>query len=180
MTALLLASDIPAEVVGLDPAAPDVKETGTTFEENALLKARAGCASTGLLCMAEDSGLEVDALDGEPGVHSARWFEGSDADRMHALLRRMEAVPNDRRAARYVSAIALVHPDGASVVVRGTLEGSIGREPRGTGGFGYDPAFVLPDGLTTAEITMEQKNAISHRARALQMALTHLPQFLRR
>ncbi|HWI61102.1 MAG TPA: RdgB/HAM1 family non-canonical purine NTP pyrophosphatase [Symbiobacteriaceae bacterium] len=176
LQALMAGSGI--EVIGLDPAAPDVDETGTTFEENALLKARAACAATGLPALGEDSGLAVDALGGEPGIHSARWVPGSDADRMYALVERMEAVPDGERSGRYVSTIALVMPDGREQVVRGELEGTIGREPRGMGGFGYDPIFVLSTGRTTAEITMEEKNAISHRGRALAKAMAILPELL--
>lgn len=176
LQALMAGSGI--EVVGLDPAAPDVEETGTTFEENALLKARAACAATGLPALGEDSGLAVDALGGEPGIHSARWVPGSDADRMYALLKRMEAIPDGQRGGQYVSTIAIVTPDGRERVVRGELAGRIGREPRGAGGFGYDPVFVLESGRTTAEITMEEKNAISHRGRALAKAMGILQELL--
>ncbi|MDF2627507.1 MAG: hypothetical protein K0R39_1338 [Symbiobacteriaceae bacterium] len=176
LQALLAGSGI--EVVGLDPAARDVDETGTTFEENALIKARAACAATGLPALGEDSGIAVDALGGAPGVHSARWVPGSDLDRLNALLKRMEAIPDGQRTGRYVSTIAIVTPDGRERVVRGELEGAIGREPHGTGGFGYDPIFVLESGKTTAEITMEEKNAISHRSRALAKVMKLLPELL--
>lgn len=176
LNALLAESNF--EVVGLDPSAPDVEETGATFEENALLKARAACAATGMPALGEDSGLAVDALNGAPGIHSARWVPGSDADRMHALLERMKDVPDENRSGRYVSCIALVVPDGREAVVRGELDGRIARVPRGAGGFGYDPVFELPDGRTTAELTMEQKNAVSHRYRALQKAMALLPELL--
>ncbi len=166
------------EVVGLDPAAPDVEETGTTFEENALLKARAACAASGLPALGEDSGLAVDALGGEPGIHSARWVIGSDADRMYALLDRMVEVPDEQRTGRYVSVIAVVTPDGREELFRGELEGRIARSPRGDGGFGYDPVFELPEGKTTAEISMAEKNAISHRARALAKLLPRLDALL--
>ena len=166
------------EVVGLTADAADVEETGTTFEENALIKARAACAATGLPAMGEDSGLAVDALGGEPGIRSARWVPGSDEDRLWALLERMEAIADGERAGRYVSCIAIVTPGGREAVVRGELEGEIGRAPRGSGGFGYDPVFVLPSGQTTAEITMAEKNAISHRGRALVKALELLPELL--
>lgn len=166
------------QVLGLDPSAAEVAETGSSFEENALIKARAACVATGLPAMGEDSGLAVDALDGEPGIRSARWVPGSDADRMHALLRRMEQVADGHRTGRYVSCIAIVTPDGREAVVRGELEGEIARAPRGTGGFGYDPVFLLSTGLTTAEISMAEKNRISHRARALQKALALLPGLL--
>lgn len=173
-----MMADVGIELVGLDPNAPDVEETGSTFEENALIKARAACAATGLPAMGEDSGLEVDALGGEPGIRSARWVPGTDADRMYALLRRMEGVPDGKRSGRYVSCIAMVTPHGREQVVRAELEAAIGHEPRGTGGFGYDPIFILADGRSTAEISMEEKNAISHRARALAKALAILPGLL--
>jgi XTP/dITP diphosphohydrolase len=176
LQALMAGSGI--TVIGLDPAAPDVEETGTTFEENALIKARAACAATGLPALGEDSGLTVDALGGEPGIRSARWVPGSDADRMYALLERMENVPDGQRAGQYVSTIAIVMPDGRERVVRGEMEGFIGREPRGAGGFGYDPIFVLPSGRTTAEISMEEKNAISHRGKSLAKAMAILPELL--
>jgi XTP/dITP diphosphohydrolase len=176
LQALLAGSGI--EVVGLDPSSPDVDETGTTFEENALIKARAACAATGLPALGEDSGIAVDALGGEPGVHSARWVPGSDLDRLNALLKRMEPIPDGERSGRYVSTIAIVTPDGREQVVRGELEGTIAREPHGTGGFGYDPIFVLENGKTTAEITMEEKNAISHRSRALAKVMKLLPELL--
>jgi XTP/dITP diphosphohydrolase len=176
LQALMAGSGI--TVIGLDPAAPDVEETGTTFEENALIKARAACAATGLPALGEDSGLTVDALGGEPGIRSARWVPGSDADRMYALLERMENVPDGQRAGQYVSTIAIVMPDGRERVVRGEMEGFIGREPLGAGGFGYDPIFVLPSGRTTAEISMEEKNAISHRGKSLAKAMAILPELL--
>lgn len=171
-------ADTGIQVIGLDPDSPEVEETGTTFEENALIKARAAVAATGLPALGEDSGLAVDALGGEPGIRSARWVPGSDADRMYALLRRMEGVPDGQRAGRYVSCIAMVTPDGREAVVRGELEGEITREPRGSGGFGYDPIFLLEGGKTTAEISMAEKNAISHRARALAKAMEVLPTLL--
>jgi XTP/dITP diphosphohydrolase len=173
-----LLAGVGIDLIGLEPDAPDVAETGSTFEENALIKAHAACAATGLPAMGEDSGLAVDALGGDPGIRSARWAPGSDADRMHALLRRMAAVPAGQRSGRYVSCIAMVTPDGKEAVVRGELDAVIGFEPRGEGGFGYDPIFVLPDGRSVAELSMAEKNAISHRARALAKALAILPGLL--
>src|SRR5437016_2032827 len=126
-----LLADVGIELIGLEPDAPDVAETGSTFEENALIKAHAACAATGLPAMGEDSGLAVDALGGDPGIRSARWAPGSDADRMHALLGRMAAVPAGQRSGRYVSCIAMVTPDGKEAVVRGELDAVIGFEPRG-------------------------------------------------
>ena len=159
-------------LVGLDefPGAPDVPETGATFEENALLKARAIAAYTHLPAVADDSGLCVDALNGMPGVLSARWAggHGDDKANLDLVLAQIADVPDTRRGAQFVCAAALV--DGArEVVVTGTVTGRLTREPRGHGGFGYDPIFV-PDGfaLTTAEMTPEAKDAISHRGRAFR------------
>jgi XTP/dITP diphosphohydrolase len=153
------------------PGAPDVPETGATFEENALLKARAIAAHTGLAAVADDSGLCVDALNGMPGVLSARWAGGHGDDKAHLdlVLAQIADVPDARRGARFVCAAALVLPDRREWVVTGTVEGRLIRVPRGSGGFGYDPIF-LPDGfdLTTAEMTPEAKDAISHRGRAFR------------
>lgn len=153
------------------------EETGTTFVENALLKARAAADQTGLVAIADDSGLEVDALDGAPGVRSAR-FAGEpsdDAANNALLLRRLAAVPPEKRAARFRSVVAIVTPDGSEFVSEGTLEGTVLRVPRGSSGFGYDPLFV-PLGLdrTLAELTMEEKNRISHRGQAVRRAIERL------
>ncbi len=146
----------------------DPEETGTTFEENALIKARAACAASGLPAMADDSGIAVDALNGGPGVFSARYCEGSDEDRVHFLLKNLENVPDGQRGGRFVSAIACVFPDGTEFTVRGECFGQILREMRGAGGFGYDPVFFDPkENATFAQIPQERKNEISHRARAL-------------
>jgi len=145
---------------------PDVPETGDTLRENALLKARAAAAATGLPCLADDTGLEVDALDGAPGVRTAR-FAGPAAryaDNRAALLRALDGV--DDRSARFRTVVALVDGDD-EITADGTLEGSIAREERGSGGFGYDPLFLV-DGATLAELGEEAKNGISHRARALE------------
>ena len=148
----------------------DVEETGTTFEENSLLKARAVMEATGLPALADDSGIAVDALNGEPGIYSARYCEGSDWDRLCFLLKNMENVPEGQRGAHYVAAIACVLPDGTEFVVRGTVFGSLLREPIGEGGFGYDPIFYYPPmGLSTAEMSPEDKNQVSHRANALRV-----------
>jgi XTP/dITP diphosphohydrolase len=155
------------------PGAPDVPETGTTFEENALLKARAIAAHTGLAAVADDSGLCVDALNGMPGVLSARWAgrHGDDQANLDLVLAQITDVPDARRGARFVCAAALVLPGGSARewAVTGTVDGRLIRAPRGSGGFGYDPIFV-PDGfdLTTAEMTPEAKDAISHRGRAFR------------
>jgi XTP/dITP diphosphohydrolase len=167
----ILSSQI--RLAGLEdfPGAPDVPETGATFEENALLKARAIAAHTGLAAVADDSGLCVDALNGMPGVLSARWAggHGDDQANLDLLLAQIADVPDARRGARFVCAAALVLPDCREWVVTGTVEGRLIRVPRGSGGFGYDPIF-LPDGfdLTTAEMTPEAKDAISHRGRAFR------------
>ncbi len=167
------------EVVGLDevPAYPEAPETGATFEENALAKAVDGAAATGLACVADDSGLAVDALNGMPGVLSARWSggHGDDAANTALLLAQLGDVPDERRGARFVSACALVVPGAAPVVVRGEWPGTIVREPRGAGGFGYDPVFV-PEGetRTAAELSPAEKDAVSHRGRALRLLVPML------
>jgi XTP/dITP diphosphohydrolase len=181
--ARILAGEDPdgqIRLAGLDlfPDAPDVPETGATFEANALLKARAIAAHTGLPAVADDSGLCVDALNGMPGVFSARWAggHGDDQANLNLVLAQVADVPVARLGARFVCAAALVAPaeDGnpREWVVTGQVDGRLIRVPRGTGGFGYDPIFV-PDGFeqTTAEMTAEAKDAISHRGRAFR-ALT--------
>ncbi len=144
----------------------EVEETGDTFEANALLKARAYCTASGLPTLAEDSGIVVDALNGEPGVYSAR-YAPTDGERNAKLLKMLEGVPYERRTARYVCAMALVTPDQITVVTEGRAEGHVAPELRGTNGFGYDPLFLLDSGLTMAELLPVEKNAISHRGRAL-------------
>lgn len=166
------------EVRSLPEDAPEVEETGETFEENALIKARAAVALTGLPALADDSGLVVDALNGEPGVRSARWVPGTDQDRYEELLARLEGVPEAQRTARFVSVIAVVTPDGREELVCGECEGSIGTAPSGTGGFGYDPVFYFPDGRSMSEISAEEKNRISHRAHALARMIPRLPELL--
>lgn len=150
---------------------PDVEETGPSYLDNAVLKARAVARHTGIPALADDSGIEVDALAGAPGPRSAR-FAGeaaSDADNLHKLIRSIEGVPAELRAARYRCVAVLTHPDGTEIAAEGTCQGSLVTEPRGTGGFGYDPVFV-PDrsSLTMAELTDEEKDTISHRGRALR------------
>lgn len=157
---------------GLDELPPfeEAPETAPTFEGNALAKARDAAAATGLVCVADDSGLEVDALNGMPGVLSARWSgtHGNDAANTALLLAQLTDVPADRRGARFVAASALVVPGGTELVVRGEWPGAIAREPRGDGGFGYDPVFVpRGDGRSAAELSAQEKDAASHRARAL-------------
>ncbi|WP_239645452.1 RdgB/HAM1 family non-canonical purine NTP pyrophosphatase [Mycobacterium sp. UM_CSW] len=165
-------------LVSLDDVAPfeEAPETGATFEDNALAKARDGFAATGLACVADDSGLEVAALNGMPGVLSARWSgtHGDDAANTALLLAQLRDVPDDRRGAAFVSACALVSASG-EVVVRGEWPGSIAREARGDGGFGYDPVFV-PDGSdrTAAQLSPAEKDAVSHRGRALALLVPAL------
>ena len=162
------------EVVGLDdvPAYDEPVEDAPDFVGNALLKAPAGAAVTGLPTIADDSGLCVDALNGMPGVLSARWAgpPKSDARNNELLLAQLSDVPDDRRGAHFVSAVAFCHPDGRELVVEGRMDGQITRETRGSGGFGYDVVFVADDhpGVTTAELSRADKDAISHRGRALR------------
>ena len=152
--------------------APDVDETSETLEGNALLKAQALALLTGESTLADDTGLFVDALDGRPGVYSARYAGSgaSDADNVAKLLAELNDVPDAMRDARFRSVIAVAYPDGGSFTVEGLLEGSIARSPRGSEGFGYDPVFVPAgaSGRTLAELTAEQKNELSHRGRALR------------
>jgi XTP/dITP diphosphohydrolase len=153
------------------PGLPDVVETGATFEENALLKARAAAIGTGLLAVADDSGLAVEALNGMPGVLSARWAgrHRDDAANLQLVLDQVGDVPDERRGAAFVCAAAVVAPDGRERVVTADVRGRLIREPRGTGGFGYDPILV-PDGYpqTTAELPPEEKDRISHRGKAFR------------
>lgn len=148
----------------------DVEETGTTFEENALLKATAAAKALNMPAIADDSGLAVDALDGRPGVYSARFAgeHGDDEKNIDLLLELLKDVPAEKRTARFVSAVACVYPDGRCFTVRGTCEGSIGYERMGNGGFGYDPVFMTELG-SFGEISAEQKDSISHRGRALRL-----------
>ncbi|HEX6326845.1 MAG TPA: RdgB/HAM1 family non-canonical purine NTP pyrophosphatase [Jiangellaceae bacterium] len=162
-----------SEFQGVD----DVPETGLTFAENALLKAQAVAAATGLPAVADDSGISVDALNGMPGVFSARWSgrHGDDEANLRLLLAQLADVPDTRRGASFVCVAALARPDGREVVEEGRVIGRIIHEPRGTGGFGYDPIFV-PDGesRTTAQLPPAEKDAISHRGRAFTALASHL------
>ena len=145
----------------------DVEETGSTLEENALLKARAVAEATGLPSLADDTGLEVEALDGAPGVHTAR-FAGDGAHYEDNVAKMLEVLADqDNRAARFRSVVALVFPDGVEIVAEGSVDGSISHEARGSVGFGYDPVFEV-DGRTFAEMSAEEKNGLSHRARAIR------------
>jgi XTP/dITP diphosphohydrolase len=147
----------------------DVEETGTTFEENSLLKAQAACQASGMIAIADDSGLEVDALDGAPGVYSARYGtpDLDDQGRTALLLKNMEG--KEERACRFVSVVTCCFPDGRVLVARGTCEGQVAEKPQGDNGFGYDPIFYVPElEKTFAQLSDEEKNARSHRGRALQ------------
>ena len=159
------------------PEFPEEPETGATFAENALAKARDATKATGLAAVADDSGLTVDALGGMPGVLSARWAgrHGDDRANLELVLGQLADVPDDRRGAAFVCAAALVVPGGQEVVVHGEWTGRMARAPRGTGGFGYDPVFV-PDGdtRTSAELAPHEKDALSHRGRAMRALLPHL------
>ncbi|WP_205324269.1 RdgB/HAM1 family non-canonical purine NTP pyrophosphatase [Glycomyces sp. YM15] len=161
------------ELVGLNAVAdyPETPETELTFAGNALLKARDGVKHTGLATIADDSGLAVDALNGMPGVLSARWAGSAkdDAANNALLLDQLADVPDELRGAKFVCAAAIVRPDGRELVVHGEMHGKVGREPKGDNGFGYDPLFT-PDGFdrTSAELSAAEKNAISHRGKAFR------------
>lgn len=155
--------------------ATDPEENGTTFEENALIKARAACRAAGMPALADDSGLEVDALDGAPGICSARYCEGSDQDRVNFLLKNLEGIPRENRGAQFVSCIACVYPDGTEFVVRGICRGEILTANHGEGGFGYDPVFWVPEEKESfSSMPQSRKNAISHRANALALTRAEL------
>jgi XTP/dITP diphosphohydrolase len=176
MERILRAHAPDVAVVGLDdvPSYDEPVEDQPTFEGNALLKARAGASATGLPALADDSGLCVDALNGMPGVLSARWAgpPKSDLRNNELLLAQLADVPDERRGAHFACAVAFVHPDGTELVVHGRMSGRVIREMRGSGGFGYDVLFVADEhtesGVTTAELTVADKDAISHRGRALR------------
>jgi XTP/dITP diphosphohydrolase len=183
---ILAAAGLAVELVGL-PDGPEVPETGRTFAENALIKARDAAATTGLPAVADDSGLTVDELNGMPGVRSARWA-GSPPGRPRAekdaannalLLAQLDDVPAERRAAAFVCAAAFVDPRGTEHVVYGEMRGQLLAEPRGTGGFGYDPIF-RPAGetRTSAELSAQEKDAISHRGQAFRALAAVLPELL--
>ena len=156
---------------------PDIVEDGTTFEENALKKAMAVHELSGEYVMADDSGLCIDALDGAPGIYSAR-FCGEDStyeEKFRKIFEMLADVPEEKRTAKFVCAIAVVRPDGTSFTVRGECEGVLHEKPAGENGFGYDPIFYVPEfGMTTAQMPPEQKNSISHRGRALRKMVEEL------
>ncbi len=147
----------------------DVEETGTTFMENARIKSESGCKESGLICIADDSGLCVDALGGEPGVYSARYsgVHGDDEGNIMKLLEKLEAVPDEKRIAHFACAICVSFPDGKEIIAEGKCHGKIGYEKKGENGFGYDPVFMVGD-RSLAEMTAEEKDAISHRGNALK------------
>lgn len=169
----LILSDLGMEIYSMKEAGiqTEVEENGTTFEENAVLKAKAIGEQTDAIVLADDSGLEVDYLNKEPGVYSARYLGEDTSYRIknQSLIDRLDGVPEEKRTARFVCAIAAHLPDGRMLTTRGTIEGIIGYEERGEGGFGYDPIFYLPEyGCSTAELSMEKKNELSHRGKALR------------
>ena len=170
-----ILSDLPFKLFSLQDLQVDmaVEETGATFAENAELKARAYAQASGMLTLADDSGLEIDALGGAPGIRSARYLgrETTYEERFRRILAQLNGLPVDRRTARFRCAIALVDPSGSTRIVEGVIEGVIAAMPSGKNGFGYDPIFFVPElGKTLAELAPEQKNRISHRGRAAQAA----------
>lgn len=168
-----ILKDLDAEVLSMKEAGveADIVEDGKTFEENAVIKAKTVCELTGEIALADDSGLEIDYLNKEPGIYSARYMGEDTSYRIKNanLIERLEGVPDEKRTARFVCAIAAAFPDGTVKTVRGTMEGRIGYEEAGENGFGYDPIFYLPEyGCSSAELSMEEKNKISHRGKALR------------
>ena len=178
-----IMADMPLEIKSMKEAGvtADIAEDGKTFEENALIKARAIHGMTGGIVLADDSGLEVDYMDKMPGIYSSR-FMGEDTSydiKNRAIIDALEKAEGEERSARFVCAIAAVLPDGSERVVRATMEGRIGYEITGENGFGYDPIFFLPEyGKTSAEISPEEKNAISHRGKALRLMREELKEAL--
>jgi len=174
-----ILADFPYDVVSMEQVGidDDIEETGKTFEENALIKALEINKLTGQIVIADDSGLEVDFLDGAPGIYSARFAgEGAtDQDKNNKLLSLLKDVPFEKRTARFVCVIAVVFADGSNFTVRGTCEGHIAFAPEGTNGFGYDPIFYVPEySMTTAKMTSEMKHQISHRGKALRQMVGKL------
>lgn len=179
----MIMADLGMEILSMKEAgiSADVDENGTTFEENAVIKAKAIAQQCQDIVLADDSGLEIDALNKEPGVYSARYM-GEDTSyhvKNQNLIDRLEGVPDEKRTARFVCAIAAVLPDGKILESKAAMEGRIGYEERGENGFGYDPIFMLPDyGKSTAEISPEVKNQLSHRGKALRMIKERLKEEL--
>jgi XTP/dITP diphosphohydrolase len=180
---ILTDADLPYDLVGTDayPEIPDVKETGVTFAENALLKAHAMARATGLPAIADDSGLAVDVLGGAPGIFSARWSgtHGDDKANLDLLLAQLADISDPHRKAHFACAAALALPDGTERVVEGTMPGTLRTSPAGTNGFGYDP-ILQPEGyeVTCAELTPAEKNAISHRGKAFRALVPALRELL--
>jgi XTP/dITP diphosphohydrolase len=173
--------DVDLVDLGAFPDAPDVAETGDSFAANALLKAHAVAEATGLVAVADDSGLAVDALGGMPGIFSARWSgrHGDDAANLQLVLAQLADVPDERRGAAFICAAAAASPDGGELVVEGRMSGSLIRAPRGSNGFGYDPVFVpVDEDRTTAEMSAADKDAISHRGRAFRALAPRLAELL--
>lgn len=177
-----IMEDTGMEVVSMKDAGIrlDIEENGKSYEENALIKARAVAACTKDIVMADDSGLEIDYLNKEPGIYSARYLgeDTSYAVKNANLIARLDGVPQEKRTARFVCAIAAVLPDGRELTTRAAIEGTIGYEEKGENGFGYDPIFYVPQfGKTTAELTEEEKNQVSHRGKALQLMKEELKKY---
>ena len=178
-----ILADPQLEILSLKDAGihADIDENGKSFEENAMIKAEAICKMTGEIVLADDSGLEIDYLNKEPGIYSARYM-GEDPSyhiKNANLIERLEGVPDEKRTARFVCAIAAVVPGHEPIVVRGTIEGYIGDKPAGENGFGYDPIFYVPDlNCSTAELSPEEKNARSHRGNALRAMREELKQYI--
>lgn len=178
---LLAGEDIQILSLRNFPDLPDIEENGATFAENALIKARVACRHTNLITLADDSGLEVAVLNEEPGVYSARYAgEPKDDERnIQKLLIELQDVPEAKRSARFRCCLAVVTPDGQEVITEGSVEGLILKQKEGTGGFGYDPVFYLPQlAKTMAELSLEEKNQLSHRAQAFRKAVPVLKQLI--
>lgn len=178
----MILADLGLEVITMKDAgiSIDIEENGATYEENAMIKARAVAAYTKAIVMADDSGLEIDYLNKEPGVYSARYLGEDTSYRIKNanLISRLDGVPDEKRTARFVCAIGAVFPDGTEVTTRGTIEGRIGYEEKGANGFGYDPIFYVPEfGKTTAELSEEEKNRVSHRGNALRLMKEELKKY---